>query len=174
MRDLYVPKHLALQTSKTGYGVFASKRIKKGGVVCEVYFDSIRPRRAATRKSIQVWEDAFFNNSLETIDDYFNHSCDPNAFLQFSNYVLRALREIDAGKEITWNYLTTEFDLAADDQDFECMCISDKCVGHVKGFKFLTEEQKWRLLPQLSTYLRTKMFDIEFPSVQSDGTMNFA
>ncbi len=170
---IYVPEHLMLKRANKGYAVLAARRIAEGEAICEIYFDSIRPRRTTTRKSIQIWEDAFLNSRLRAIDDYFNHSCNPNSVLHFPNYVLRALRVIDKGEEITWNYLTTEFNLARDGQDFDCECSSDNCVGHVKGFTYLTEEQKLRLLPWLSTYLRTKFFGIEFPGLENDGTLVF-
>jgi hypothetical protein len=62
-----------------------------------------------------------------------------------------ALRNIKKGEEITYNYLTTEYDLVRDNLDFDCKCGSKN--GRIKGFKFLTKSQKLKLKPLLSILL---------------------
>jgi len=43
------------------------------------------------------------------VDDFFNHSCDPNAGLQIDGQKvwLVAIKNITQGEEITWDYSTT-------------------------------------------------------------------
>ena len=59
---------------------------------------------------------------------FLNHSCEPNA--KFDNRNLVAIREIKASEQITFDYNTTEYDLAT---PFECQCKSDGCCGLVRG-----------------------------------------
>lgn len=162
-KGLYVPDHLRLSKNDKGCSVVAAQPIEKGEIVCELYFDSIRPKQAAASKSVQMWRNVFLNNKLKTMDNYFNHSCDPTTRINFSRYTFEALRDIATGEEITWNYLTTEYDLAGRNEDFECKCNYDNCVGAVKGFKFLAKRQQKELWPYLSTYLRTEFLGIEIP-----------
>lgn len=70
----------------------------------------------------------------------------------------RALRDIQPGEELTWNYLTTEYDMQKERAVFDCRCGSENRVGEVKGFKYLSKEQQEALLPVVSTFLRTKFW----------------
>lgn len=54
----------------------------------------------------------------------------------------RALRDIAAGNEITFNYLTTESEMAV---PFNCSCGSTNCFGLIQGRSFLTGAQAERL-----------------------------
>lgn len=92
--------------------------------------------------------------------DATNHSCDPNAFVDFSHperLVLRALRDVSSGEEITIHYCATEFAMA---EPFACTCGADSCVGVVRGYLFLpagaAEELELRLSPALRTLARTR------------------
>ena len=87
--------------------------------------------------------------------DATNHSCDPSAFVDFSDparIVLRALRDLSAGDEISIHYCATEYDMAA---PFECGCGSDSCVGFVRGYRYLPETDARALSPWISPAVRT-------------------
>ena len=75
---------------------------------------------------------------------YLNHSCKPNCYCNIEDMTFRAKKEIKTSEHITFNYLTTEFDMAV---PFECNCRSENCIKWIKGFKYLNEEQKVKLLP---------------------------
>ncbi len=154
---MYVPDNLrVVEVPQKGKSVIAARLIPAGEVVSELFFDSISNARIAQHFSVQVGENVFAYNRLNTIDDFFNHSCDPNMALRLSShYDFVALREIQPGEEITWNYLTTEYDLAERGEDFRCYCQAERCVGSVRGFRYLTPEQQKELLPLLSPFLRT-------------------
>lgn len=155
---MYIPPHLKLvDFLSKGRGVIANEPLQKGEVVCELFFDSIRPREIAVN-AVQKWEDDFLSNNLKTIDDYFNHSCEPTTRINWSRYTFDALRDIREGEEITWNYLSTEYDLLLDGADFDCRCKSQNCVGRIKGFRYLNHQQKQELFPYLSTFLRTMVY----------------
>lgn len=80
---------------------------------------------------------------------YLNHSCSPNAALE--GRVLRAAKPIARLEEITFDYLTTEFDMAT---PFACGCGAKACVGEVRGFRHLTTEQRMRVLPRAAAHVQ--------------------
>lgn len=105
-----------------------------------------------TRLSIQVDE----NMHIEGTDDsnaFLNHSCDPNAYVDWKSLCLRARRNIAASEEITCNYLTTDYEFH---EKFICTCGSLKCKGEIKGFKYLTKEDQLELEPWLPPFLKRK------------------
>src|SRR5882672_11145399 len=44
---------------------------------------------------------------------YLNHSCTPNCRIDFSTWTLVTTRAIQGNAELTFNYLTTEWDMTA-------------------------------------------------------------
>lgn len=128
-----------------GYrGVFAlediaanSVIINLGGVISE------RP----TKYSIQLDEDNHLGpptgarTGTESVPPwtFLNHSCEPNGYVNCADRTFRALRDIRAGEELTFNYLTTEREMAS---PFECRCGSVKCFGLIRGYKYLAAEQR--------------------------------
>jgi hypothetical protein len=80
---------------------------------------------------------------------YLNHHCEPNAVIR--DFALLAIRDIAPGEGVTFDYNTTEWDLA---DPFACHCGSPACVGVVRGARHLTAAQRERLEPYLSAYLR--------------------
>ena len=58
------------------------------------------------------------NDDLNYCWQYLNHSCEPNGYMNTSEFTFRALRDIAAGEEITFNYLTTESEMAV---PFNCI-----------------------------------------------------
>jgi hypothetical protein len=78
-----------------------------------------------------------------------NHDCDPTTAIRDRDVV--ALRDIAPGDGITFDYNTTEYELA---EPFKCRCGSTQCVGMVRGARHLTPEQRARLAAWLPAYLR--------------------
>lgn len=89
-----------------------------------------------------------------TAADFVNHSCEPNCAIDFDRLCLVALRPISPGEEITFNYLTTEWELAA---PFECRCGATQCMGTLRGFKQLAPAERRALEPHLSPFLRGRL-----------------
>lgn len=106
-----------------------------------------------TRHSMQIDEHRHIEGT-EGTNAYLNHSCQPNAAVDFEGVFLRARREIAAGEEITIDYNIADEDLH---EKFTCHCGAPHCYGEVRGFKYLTRKQKLRLRPYLSPYLRKKL-----------------
>lgn len=112
---------------------------------------------APTRYSVQVGRDAHVDLSgeygLEEVMDRFywrfiNHSCAPNTL--FKGRALVALKSIEPGQEITFDYNSTEYELT---EPFDCCCESDCCKGRIRGFRFLSRMEQERLRPWLADHL---------------------
>jgi len=104
----------------------------------------------ATRYSIQIDDNKHIEGTEES-NAFLNHSCAPNAYVDWNGVSLRALRDLKAGEEITCNYLTTDYDLH---NKFVCACGSASCYGEIKGFKYLTPQQQLKLEPFLPPFMK--------------------
>lgn len=82
---------------------------------------------------------------------FLNHSCAPNAFLR--GRTLLARTDIPAFAEVTFDYHTTEWDLAS---PFPCGCGARDCVGVVRGFRHLLPARRRALRPWLADHLRVR------------------
>ena len=101
---------------------------------------------------LQIGEDLYLGPSGEA-DDFVNHSCEPNTGFA-DGLVLKALRDIAAHEEITWDY-----SCAIDEADFAgfpCACRSRSCRGVVRSFRYLEQPVRERLRPFALPYLRDR------------------
>lgn len=134
------------------YGVFAKKDLPEGTLLLTISTDKTQPQ--ADRFSVQ------FNLGQHLDSDYIqwlkftNHKCDPN--IRFSvnleSVQVFAAKNLSLGEELTFNYLTTEYDMH---EKFDCNCDSKICYKVIGGFKHLSSEAKLDLYPKLTPYLRT-------------------
>lgn len=128
-------------------GVFATENIEQDSVVFNLngtittqptrYTIQLGPRRHLTFPTIRKT-----NDDLDYCWQYLNHSCEPNGYMNTAEFTFRALRDIAAGEEITFNYLTTESEMAV---PFNCICGSASCFGLIQGRNFLNPRQSARL-----------------------------
>ena len=81
---------------------------------------------------------------------YTNHSCNPNVVIRGRSYI--ALRNIQPGDDITFDYETTELEMA---EPFACACQAETCRGLIRGFRHLSELQRSALVDQTASYLLT-------------------
>jgi len=119
--------------SRTGLGLFATEPIEKGTIIAYYRGRMLRNEEAdrlADRGAKYLYE----VNSRWTIDGsnrrnlarYANHSCRPNAesdVLRGRKVVIRAIKRIKPGDEITYDYGKDYFDLIL--KPIGCKC--DKC-----------------------------------------------
>jgi SET domain-containing protein len=99
-------KRLMLQTSSSGKGVFAGESIFPGEEVLEFSGALIRRRDLPEIRSqdedyyLQVDDNTFLGPSGD-IDDYINHSCDPNTgvVIEGKTPKLVAIQDIGRGEE---------------------------------------------------------------------------
>jgi SET domain len=133
---------------KEGFkGVFAKENIGKDSVI---FFLKGKITRRPTKYTIQIGSSRHLASpAVSKTDDeldycwlYLNHHCDPSGYINSEELTFRALRDIAAGDEITFNYLTTESELAA---PFTCTCGATNCFGLIQGRNFLTPTEAERL-----------------------------
>jgi hypothetical protein len=132
----------------------AVQPIPAGAFICRI---EGRETPAPSRFSLQVGRDRHLDpdDARDPLDRvrrrfwrYLNHHCEPNAVIR--DFALLAIRDILPGEGVTFDYNTTEWDLA---DPFACHCGSDACVGTVRGARHLTPAQRARIAPFLSEYL---------------------
>ena len=154
-----VPSYIKLvNIQNKGKGLISKKHMKKGVIVLK--FDegvTIRPNSTASITALQIDEDAFLDSEPKQIRDFLNHSCDPNVRIDFDKMGCVSIQEIKPGDEITFSYVTTEYDLAIKNEEFQCFCGSKNCIRVVKGFKHLKKEHQMKLKPLLSSFLLRKL-----------------
>lgn len=117
-----------------------------------------RERKTPTRYSVQVGPALHVDQkSAHDITDvvhrfffrYMDHHCEPTTVIRGREVI--ALRDIAPGDGVTFNYNTTEYDMA---EPFRCHCGSAQCIGMVRGARHLTPAQRAQLAPWLADYLR--------------------
>jgi len=111
----------------------------------------------STNKTLRI--DAYthqLSSDTEAPENFVNHSCAANAYIDFSDISLKALRGILAGEEVTYNYFTSDWD---DEDVFECACGASECKKHIAGFKSLKLEDRLALKNRISPFLRSKLYD---------------
>jgi SET domain-containing protein len=135
-------KIIRKKTKDKGFGLFAKQKIFKNEIVwkqnknnelvinLKQYSKLPKPFQKYFYNYGWVWGDEIIL-PLDT-DSFMNHSCNPNV-LQNSRTVWRALRDIGAGEEITFDYeLTTTGKLIKHMKPMRCRCGSTNCRKWIK------------------------------------------
>jgi SET domain-containing protein len=156
---MLIPTYIEIKKIENkGYGLFTKKHIPKGKSIIQIRNKiALRPHIKASLNSIQIDDDTYIDADSQQTWQYINHSCNPNARLDLETLSFIALKHLSAGEEITYHYCTTEFDLAAKNEEFKCMCGSTNCLGIISGFKHLSNEQKKDLVSLLIPYTLRKL-----------------
>lgn len=146
---MYIPKKINLKETNRGKSLFAIDNLVAGEIIFE--FEK-KFNKTRTRTSIQIDKGVHQECSdPDAIENFLNHSCNPNGYIDFDDITYRASRNIKKGEELTFNYLTTEFELA---NKFQCQCGEKNCYGFVRGFRYLSLEQQRKLESFLSPFLK--------------------
>ncbi|KAL7524671.1 hypothetical protein ACHAXR_002204, partial [Thalassiosira sp. AJA248-18] len=119
------------------WGVFTSRPFVKGSTVISSTLTN--PSPTSCSHSIQIDWDKHILMDLPA--QFLNHSCDPNIGValevnEAGSYDFVALRDIDAGEEVRFDYETTEFEVGAFS---ECHCGAINCRGIIRGYKYNSE-----------------------------------
>lgn len=116
-----------------GRGVFAGAGFEPGEEVLE-FLGEVRDVSSFQdlTHALQIGPREFLSSS-GGIDDYVNHSCQPNCGVRDDDgrVVLFALQTIAPGDEISFDYATTQ---AGGFFVFDCQCGSPACRGQVGDF----------------------------------------
>ncbi len=140
------------------FAVLAADDVAAGDVLLRIHG---RVVALPSRYSVQIGENAHIDlgekPDLERDMDrhgwrFLNHACDPTAVL--CGRLLIARRSLRRFEEVTFDYNTTEFDMAS---PFRCGCGSARCVGWIAGFRHLTSAQQLERGPFLPPYLRVRL-----------------
>jgi SET domain-containing protein len=136
--------------SRTGLGLFATKPIKKGAKIVR-YFGPLLDAKNKKHEDIEN-KYLFELNGRWTIDGsvrkniarYINHACRPNAESDVSarkrKVVIRAIRNIEPGQEINYDYGTDYFKAYL--KPIGCKCAS--CENKRKKLRAEQREKKKR------------------------------
>lgn len=135
-------------------GVFAARTHVRG--------ERLLPLRGRTsahqsRYSIQITVDRHIEPDSSVAGEtpapwkFLNHSCDPNLEINLEAECFVARREIAEGEELTFNYLTTEWEMAS---PFDCTCGHPSCFGRIRGFRSLSTDEQTCLLPVAAAHIR--------------------
>ena len=156
------PKTIVKESRIHGRGLFARQTVAKGEIVaikggyilaastlCEV-------ERRLGPAEIPV-ADGFFIGPLVELERegamiFTNHSCDPNIGVQ-GQIVFVAMREIEAGEELTHDWATTDDDT----YEMTCNCGTANCRGTVTGKDWRRRDLQERYRGYMSWYLQRKI-----------------
>jgi len=136
-----------------GLSLFANQNFKKGNRIRPV-IGKLVDASMATDEAVQFNATKFIDTKYLVPEDFINHSCSPNTKLDIVSRWFVAIKDIHKNDEITFNYLTTEWDMG---EGFECLCGSKNCLKNIKGFKYLSREQRLSLKSFLSPFLLSKI-----------------
>jgi uncharacterized protein len=155
LRKLKKCQHLYLaETAMRGVGVFAARRFSPGDIVMmdfdgdyydqAVTYEELCKRNIELKYPLQVGPDLFRIPS-GTIDDFTNHSCEPNTGIRLyaRGAVILAIRHIAIHDEITFDYSTY---LNNPYERIACRCGSKSCRGIIGNFTTLPRTLQQRYL----------------------------
>lgn len=133
------------ESGMEGKGVYAVKPIRAGDVI-GVFGGLVVPETKIEELSRTVPADRlnldhamYIYPGFIMLHDYengcdplcfINHSCEPSAKV-VNGIVLKAMRDIPAGEEISWNYKETD-DVGDWSYEFKCQCGTPSCKGVVQ------------------------------------------
>ena len=147
-------KLIVKESSINGLGVFTSKDIQEGETICFMngsemsVEDVIRMYDSGEEREgdpFQIDSRIYINLAEPYV--YINHSCEPNGGIRGKNELI-ALRDIEKGEEITYDYSTTEWSNDIDwgdeyvDWTMDCECKSFKCRKLIGDFNKLDDTVK--------------------------------
>jgi hypothetical protein len=139
-------------TEHKGRGVFALEAIAKGRRIL-VFQGDVLPTNELTDDmlAMQIDDDLWLCSDGTMVDDCVNHSCDPNAGFLDGGAILYALRDIEVGEEIVWDYSTS---IGWPGWTLECLCGSANCRGIVRSWREIDAKDRERLRGVALRYLR--------------------
>jgi SET domain-containing protein len=155
-----------LKTHEFGKGLFAKEKIFSGEVIAEfdgeIYTDDISDNdkwnQDLNDHCIQFSENAW--RYSKGIAVFSNHSCNPNCGIK-NLFQIVAMRDINSGEEITWDYEMTEDNETENEKSFyfwamDCKCGSENCRGKIGSYKNMPEETRKRYKGFISDWLIQK------------------
>ena len=134
-----------------GRGIFATKPFKKGEAVClmegeRISIPELDRRFKAGQERLTDPLQINVTTYLDLDEPYvlINHSCEPNTAIRGENELF-AVKDINAGDEITFDYSLTEWTndndwSGYDEWNFDCNCGSKFCRKVIGEFDLLPKD----------------------------------
>ena len=148
-------------------GIFAKTIINKderlaiwGGDI--MLIDELNNLPDSFRNYVMQIEERFIIGSRKAGEpedsDFFNHSCDPNSGFKGQIFLV-AMRGIEEGEEITFDYAMTVSESVGSDIVFEmdCNCGSPNCRRKITELDWKIPELRQRYKGYFSQYLQEKI-----------------
>jgi hypothetical protein len=137
-----------------GLGVYTRKPIAKGALVIQC-LGIVRHRDEIYEglRALQIGPETYLaeDPANPRLDDFINHSCDPNVGFAQGSLTLYALRDIQAGDELFWDYRTSINEAG---WEVPCTCGAAHCRGKIQSYCDLPGEERARLRAIALEYLR--------------------
>jgi SET domain-containing protein len=150
------------ESSIQGRGLFALESFSKGEIVC------IKGGHIFNRQTLQQVTESLGPAEIQIAEDLFigpldeheregsmifsNHSCEPNIGVQ-GQIVFVALRDIEAGEELTHDWATTDDDT----YEMECNCEAKACRKVITGQDWRRKDLQEKYVGYMSWYLMEKI-----------------
>lgn len=146
------PKVKSRKTRRYGQGVFAIKPIAKGELIAS--FDG-----QILDDDFEDWTPDLLNHAIQIgpttwrdsdgIARLINHSCQPNCGIK-NRIDIVAMRMIEKGEEITWDYEMTEMN---DWWRMKCRCGSVDCRKKIGNFRNMPKKVRARYKGYISSWI---------------------
>lgn len=120
-----IDQKFSIQERQGMKGLFTNRKIFEGETIIQIVGETLEH---PTRTSVQIKSGKHIDVKAPAM--YINHSCSGNIELKALEFV--ALKDIEPGEEITFNYNENEDELA---HPFKCR----KCNQQVKGKNFVAK-----------------------------------
>jgi hypothetical protein len=139
------PNFTIKKTKRKGNGLYTNQEWQPNQNLFKLE-GTRKPISESSPLAIQISEQECIESYPHYNDHQANHSCDPNCKIQFGpQIIMRTIKQIKAGEEITWDYETTEYDMS--NCSFTCNCNSLNCRGIIIGAKYRHQYPAWKLAP---------------------------
>lgn len=135
-----------------GRGVFATRPIARGALIAKFTGWLVKTADLTDDLfALQVDRDLWLCTRGENLDDCINHACAPNAGFLTGEAVLYALRDIEAGAEITFDYATS---ISEAGWTLECACGAPSCRKVIRPWSEMPASYRDGMRFAALTYLR--------------------
>ncbi len=146
------PKVKIQTTKRYGRGVFANAKIRKGEAIAAfdgpIYDDDF-----------DAWTDDIMNHAIQIgpavwrdsagIARLVNHSCNPNCGIRKRTRIV-AMRTIEKGEEITWDYEMTEMN---DWWRMKCQCGAPECRKKIGDYRNMPKKVRLKYKGYISDWI---------------------
>lgn len=140
----------------SGTGAYAGKFFPAGSLVLPLTGKRLHRSEFNTANYdlpvLQIDEDWFLLAEGQP-DDFINHSCAPNLGFTPDGRHFFALRDIQPGEELFFDYSSSESDPA---WTVPCLCGTSRCRGEITAFQRLDPAMREELAPIAMPYLRKR------------------